>query len=350
MIHSIQEPDHWRTAVGRPASVPSTAIEIRDLVKTYGKGVHAVRALDGVSFIVPVGSVVGLLGPNGAGKSTTVKILTTLSRADSGFASVSGIDVTVDPDAVRRAIGYVSQKPGFDPTATGRENLVLQGRLHGLPSGDARGRSDDLLRRFGLDDASDRVASTWSGGMQRKLDVAMGLVHRPAVLFLDEPTTGLDPEARAELWAEIESLSNDDGLTVLLTTHYLDEADRLADSLVIIDRGRVVAGGTPDELKRSLDGETILVELLDAGAAAQTAELLTSVPGVREVSIDGSTVRARVAAGAAALAPVLAALESHRVELAAVSVARPSLDDVYLRYAGRSFARADATHTAAKAA
>jgi ABC-2 type transport system ATP-binding protein len=346
MIHSIHDPLRPPPIDRRLAQTSPSAIEIRDLIKTYGKGDTAVRALDGVSFEVPTGSVVGLLGPNGAGKSTTVKILTTLSRADSGAALVAGIDVTADPDAVRRSIGYVSQRPGFDPTATGRENLVLQARLHGLSRRESRSRADDLLERFGILDAAGRVTGAWSGGMQRKLDVAMGLVHRPKVLFLDEPTTGLDPEARSELWAQIESLSDGDGLTVLLTTHYLDEADRLASSLVIIDQGRLVAQGTPDALKQSLNGETILVGLLDAQLAGRAAVVLGAVAGVREVSVDASTVRARVVTGSAALAPVLAALESEGFEPTAVSVARPSLDDVYLRYAGRSFAGADASHIA----
>ena len=338
LIHPVHPP---ATRSSQPPAGPP-AIEIHDLIKSYGKGDRAVRALDGISFDVRPGSVVGVLGPNGAGKSTTVKILTTLSQADSGIARVAGADVSADPDAVRRAIGYVSQRPGFDPTATGRENLVLQARIYGLRGREARDRADHLLRRFGLDEAADRVTDKWSGGMQRKLDVAMGLVHRPTVLLLDEPTTGLDPEARVELWAEIATLAGDDGLTVLLTTHYLDEADHLADSLVIIDRGRVVARGTPDTLKQSLDGETILVELADAQQVHRASEILDAVPGVRHVSAEANTVRARVATGAAALAHLLAALEGGAVELVAVSVARPSLDDVYLRYAGRSFARADA--------
>src|SRR4051812_23238134 len=226
----------------------SDSIVAGELVKTYGKGDKAVRALAGVSFSVPAGSVFGLLGPNGAGKSSTVKILSTLSRADSGTATVAGHDVATAPEAVRRSIGYVSQKPGFDPVATGKENLVLQGRIHGLSGPSARRRADELLDLFGLAEAADRLAGKWSGGMQRKLDVCLGLVHHPQVLFLDEPTTGLDPEARTDMWSEISRLATDQGLTVLLTTHYLDEADRLADRLVIVDRGSVVAEGTPDEL------------------------------------------------------------------------------------------------------
>ncbi|MGW0227059.1 ATP-binding cassette domain-containing protein [Actinopolymorpha singaporensis] len=321
---------------GRPA------IEAAGLTKTYGSGDKAVRALAGISFAVPAGSVFGLLGPNGAGKSTTVKILTTLSRADAGTASVAGIDVHRRPAWVRRAIGYVSQKPAFDPMGTGRENLVLAGRIHGLSGPSARARADELLGRFGLAEAGNRLAGKWSGGMQRKLDVATGLVHRPSVLFMDEPTTGLDPQARAEMWAEISRLAREDGLTVLLTTHYLEEADRLADRLVIIDRGRVVAAGTPDELKAQLDGDTVQAEIVGAEQAEAARSVLAGVPGVHDVSVEETTVRARVTNGAATLPAVLAALDGARVGLTAVTVARPSLDDVYLRHAGRSFDRADA--------
>ena len=323
----------------------SDAIVASELVKTYGKGDKAVRALAGISFAVPAGSVFGLLGPNGAGKSSTVKILSTLARADSGTAGVAGFDVGTEPDAVRRSIGYVSQKPGFDPMATGKENLVLQGRIHGLPGRTARRRADELLEHFGLTEAGDRLAGKWSGGMQRKLDVSLGLVHRPRVLFLDEPTTGLDPEARADMWTEIARLASEQGLTVLLTTHYLDEADRLADRLVIIDRGAIVAEGTPEELKGGLQGDTIQVEFADVVAAEAARALLIGVAGVAEVKIEARTVRARVADGPAALPAVLSALEAGRSELLAVSVARPSLDDVYLRYAGRSFHRADTATT-----
>ena len=314
----------------------NSAIEAIDLVKTYPKGV---RALAGVTFSVEEGTIFGLLGPNGAGKSTTVKILTTLTLPDEGRATVAGLDVLRDPEAVRRVIGVVGQKPGVDPEATGRENLLLQGDLYSMPRSDTRARADELLRRFGLEDAADRLVRTYSGGMQRKLDVAAGLMHRPRVLFLDEPTTGLDPEARAEMWSEIERLAHEEGVTVLLTTHYLDEADRLAARLAIVDRGRVVAAGTPDELKSELLGDALVVELdgtIDGALAA-----LAQVPGVREPVLDGRVLRARANEGARAVPAVLAALESAGVPVVAATVARPSLDDVYLRYAGRSFATAD---------
>jgi ABC-2 type transport system ATP-binding protein len=305
------------------------AIAASDLVKTYSGDVRAVR---GVSLAVPAGTVFGLLGPNGAGKSTTVKILTTLTKATSGTAVVAGRDVDRQPDAVRQAIGCVFQKHAVDPEATGRENLLLQGHLYGLRGGVLRTRATELLDRFGLADAGGRLVRTWSGGMQRKLDVAMGLVHRPSVLFLDEPTTGLDPEARADLWAEIGRLARDEGLTVLLTTHYLEEADKLADQLVIVDRGRVVAAGTAEQLKSELRGDALVVELAAAPAAAP------ALPDAREVTLDGRTLRARVDDGARAVPAVLAALDAAGLAPASVTVARPSLDDVYLRHTGRSFA------------
>jgi ABC-2 type transport system ATP-binding protein len=311
------------------------AIEARELTKTYGGGV---RALDGLGFTVETGTVFGLLGPNGAGKSTTVKILTTLSRPDSGQASVAGVDVLAQPERVRRAIGLVAQRSGVDLEATGRENLTLQGQVYGLRGAELRGRVGDLLGRFGLAEAADRVARGYSGGMQRRLDIAMGLIHRPRVLFLDEPTTGLDPEVRADMWAEIAHLAAE-GLTILLTTHYLEEADRLAGRLAIVDRGRVVAEGSPNELKGELRGDAIHVELGDPEPDGRANAALDRVPGVWEVTIEGRSLRARTQDGSAAVPAVLQALEAGGVRVASVTVARPSLDDVYLRHTGRSFAK-----------
>jgi ABC-2 type transport system ATP-binding protein len=309
------------------------AIETFDLVKTYGRDI---RALDGVSFAVRPGTVFGLLGRNGAGKSTTVKILTTLSRPNSGAASVAGFDALREAGRVRRAIGVVAQKSGVDREATGRENLLLQARIYGVHGAEARRAADDLLTRFGLADAGNRIARTYSGGMQRRLDIAMALVHRPRVLFLDEPTTGLDPEIRADMWQEIARLSREEGLTILLTTHYLEEADQLASDLAIVDEGRVVAQGSPEQLKSELRGDAVHVEL-GAAANGQATGALGRIEGIREVVLDGRTLHARAANGAAAVPAVLAALDHANVPVAAVTVARPSLDDVYLRYAGRSF-------------
>jgi len=344
-------------------SAQETAIAAVDLRKTYpgGRGRPPVPALDGLSFAVPAGTVFALLGPNGAGKSTTARILTTLSRADAGTAHVAGIDVARDPERVRRTIGYVAQKPVTDPLDTGRENLVLAGRLQGLGARTARTRAAELLDRFALADAADRLVRTYSGGMARKLDVAMGIVHSPRVLFLDEPTTGLDPEARAGMWAEIERMTAVESMTVLLTTHYLDEADRLAANVAIVDRGRVVVAGTPDALKDELRGDGIVVELAApaaapaAGSAGPPGELVPDAgpaladrvtdavracSGVREVHLRGRTLRARAESGAAALPAVLAALDAAGVPVASATLARPSLDDVYLRRTGRTFAAA----------
>jgi ABC-2 type transport system ATP-binding protein len=330
--------------------MPSTshALAAENLVKTYpgGRKKPPVRALDGLTFAVPEGVVLGLLGPNGAGKSTTVKILTTLSRADSGTARVAGHDVVKEQDAVRRAIGYVPQESSSDPMATGVENLVLSGRVYGLSRQESVRRAAELLERFDLQEAGGRQVRTYSGGMQRKLDVALGLVHRPRVLFLDEPTTGLDPEARADLWNEVERLSGVEGMTVLLTTHYLEEADRLADLLVIVDHGKVVAEGTPESLKAELRGDSVQVELVDPDVDGNVRRLLTNLPGIGEIVVDGNTLRARVDHGATAVPAVLGALEEKAIPVTAVTVSRPSLDDVYLQYTGRSFKAAETEEAA----
>ena len=313
----------------------TNAIETTGLVKTYGE----VRALSGVSFSVPEGTVFGLLGPNGAGKSTTVRILTTLTRADEGSARVAGLDVLDDPTGVRRSIGVVGQRSGVDPEATGRENLRLQGQVYDLSAAEREQRIDELLERFRLADAADRLVSGYSGGMQRRLDVALGLVSRPKVLFLDEPTTGLDPEVRAEMWQEIESLAGEHGVTVLLTTHYMEEADRLAARLAIVDQGKIVAEGSPDELKRELRGDSVHVELAAAANGGARAAL-DRVQTIREIVFDGRSLHARSDDGARAVPGVLSALDAHGVPVASVTVARPSLEDVYLRHAGRTFEEA----------
>ena len=321
-------------------STTDGAIEARQLVKTYavrGKKKNGIRALDGLDISVPRGMIYGLLGPNGAGKSTTVKILTSLARPDSGEARVEGVDVLARPGQVRHMIGVVAQRSGADPTATGRENLILQGRLYGLRGAAVRARAEELLARFGLTDAAERLVRTYSGGMQRRLDVALGLMHRPAVLFLDEPTTGLDPESRAAMWQEIARLAGGEGMTVLLTTHYLEEADRLASRLAIVDRGRVVTSGTPDELKGELRGDAVQVELPADADPARVRQALDALPGVRDVVIAGRDVSARSDDGAAAVPVVLAELQRAGVNAASVAVARPSLNDVYLRHTGRRY-------------
>ena len=314
------------------------AVEAESLVKTYPK---AVKALDGLSFGVAPGSVFALLGPNGAGKSTAVKILTTLTRADAGRAAVAGLDAMAEPDRVRRTIGVVAQGSGVDVQATGRENLRLQGQIHGIRGPAVEARAQELLERFGLEDAADRVARGYSGGMQRRLDIAMALVHDPAVLFLDEPTTGLDPEVRADMWSEITKLARERGKTVLLTTHYLEEADQLAERVAIVDRGKVVAEGSPEELKRELSGDAIHVDL-EAEYNGRVSRALRALDAVRDVAVDGKTLRARADDGGRAVPLVLGALEAHGVGVSSVRVARPSLDDVYLKYTGRTFDAAEA--------
>jgi ABC-2 type transport system ATP-binding protein len=315
------------------------AIAAWALIKTYPGDVTALRDL---SFSVEEGTVFGLLGPNGAGKSTAVKILTTLSAPDTGEATVAGFDVLAEPGAVRKAIGVVAQRSGLDREATGRENLKLQGQLHDLGGRALDRRVDALMEQFGLATAAGRLVREYSGGMQRRLDIALALVHRPQVLFLDEPTTGLDPEARAEMWKEIARLTAEDGLTVLLTTHYMEEADGLAARVAIVDRGRVVAEGTPDALKRELRGDAIHVELAEGALDRRVREALDRVDGVHEAAWNGSAVHARADDGARAVPRVLAALESGGVEVVSATVARPSLDDVYLRYAGRTVGAAEA--------
>jgi ABC-2 type transport system ATP-binding protein len=326
------------TSQSRTGNSPALAIEAQALVKTYPKNV---RALDGLSFLVPAGTIFGLLGPNGAGKSTTIKVLNTLTRPDSGIARVAGLDVVKQPDEVRRAIGCVAQKSGVDINATGRENLVLQAQFYGLRGAALRSRVEALLDRFSLAPAADREARGYSGGMKRKLDVAMGLVHTPRVLFLDEPTTGLDPEARADLWKEIGRLSHEDGITVLLTTHYLEEADHLASRLAIVDRGRVVAEGTPDALKGELSGDAIHVDLAQVVEERRVRAALSGVSAIRELSVEGAGVRARADNGATVVPAMITALEAGGARVASVRVTRPSLDDVYLRHTGRTFSEAD---------
>ncbi|MBS2961971.1 ATP-binding cassette domain-containing protein [Actinocrinis puniceicyclus] len=314
------------------------AVDARELVKTYKGGVEAVR---GISLRIPAGSVFGLLGPNGAGKSTVVKMLTTLSAPTSGTATVAGHDIVREPNAVRRAIGCVAQESGVDVQATGRENLMLQGRIYGLRGRELNLQTIELLDRFTLTEAADRLVKTYSGGMKRKLDVAMGLIHQPQVLFLDEPTTGLDPEARAEMWEQLRELAWDRGLTILLTTHYLEEADQLAQRLAIVDRGRIVIEGSPDELKAELHGDAVTLELAADADAERGRDLLGSMTVVEQVALDGRVLRARAADGASAVPGLLGALDAAGVTVAAVTVARPSLDDVYLRHTGRSFSEAE---------
>src|SRR2546430_535855 len=312
------------------------AIVVQDLHKRYGN----VQALDGVSFAVQEGEVFALLGPNGAGKSTTVRSLVTLTTPDSGSASVAGHDVLREQNAVRRVIGYVPQDSGVDELGTGRENLMLQGRVQGMSGKDLRARSETLLELVGITDAADRIVKTYSGGMRRRLDIALGLVHRPRVLFLDEPTTGLDPEARVVMWEEVSRLAQAESLTILLTTHYLEEADQLAGRLAIVSQGKVVVEGTPTALKAGLRGDAVHVEL-ENGAVDHAKRVLSSVGAAPEQVLDGRTIVSRVENGGRALPGIISALEGAGIAVASVSLSRPSLDDVYLHFTGRDFAAED---------
>jgi ABC-2 type transport system ATP-binding protein len=267
-------------------------------------------------------------------------VLVTLTMADSGTAAVAGHDVARDPTAVRRVIGYVPQDSGVDQFGTGRENLMLQGRIQGMSGRDLKQRTDELLELVEIADAADRVVRGYSGGMRRRLDIALGLIHRPRVLFLDEPTTGLDPEARVAMWHEVSRLAQAESLTILLTTHYLEEADQLADRLAIVSQGRIVVEGTPAELKARLDGDAVHVEL-ENGHVEQAQTVLASTGARPEQVLNGNTLVARADDGGRAVPAILSALEAAGIGVASVSVSRPSLDDVYLHYTGRDFATED---------
>lgn len=314
------------------------AIEVEDLAKVYPGGL---RALDGVSFAVEAGTVFGLLGPNGAGKSTTVKILTTLSQATSGSARVMGLDINREQGEVRRRIGVVAQSSTADREATGRENLRLQGQLYGMHGPALEDRIDHLLETFNLSDSGGRIVRGYSGGMERRLTVAMALVHRPAILFLDEPTTGLDPEVRVGMWNEISELAASEGTTILLTTHYLEEADHLADRLAIVDRGRIVAEGSPDELKRDLEGDAIQVEVGHGVETGVAESALAGLDGLGVIEIREGILFTRAADGARSVPAILQHLELSGITPASVTVSRPSLDDVYLKFAGRTMGEAE---------
>jgi ABC-2 type transport system ATP-binding protein len=312
------------------------AIAVEGLEKRY-KGV---QALDGVSFSVREGEVFALLGPNGAGKSTTVRILATLTKPDAGRVEVAGHDARREAAAVRRSIGYVPQDSGVDQFGTGRENLTLQGHVQGMGGDGLKRRVAELLELVGIADAADRIVKTYSGGMRRRLDIALGLVHRPRVLFLDEPTTGLDPEARVQMWEEVGRLAAQESLTILLTTHYLEEADELAHRLAIVSRGQIVVEGTPRELKATLRGDAVHLELTN-GAMDDARRVLERLGARPETGGEGRTVVSRVENGNRALPGILSALEQEGIGVASVSVSRPSLDDVYLHYTGRDFAAED---------
>ena len=305
------------------------AVLVEHLTKRFG----SVMALDGIDFSAPAGTVFGLLGPNGAGKTTAIRILTTILRPDGGRAEVLGIDVARDPVAVRYRLGLAGQYAAVDPNLTGRENLRLIGRLAQMPGRQVRARSGELLERFALAEAADRPVRTYSGGMRRRLDVAAALVSRPPVLFLDEPTTGLDLQSRGELWQMIRELVAE-GTTVLLTTQYLEEADRLAQRIAVIDRGRVIANDTPAALKAHLGSTVIEMGMGDEARASRAQDLLSNTLAARPER-EVATIRLASQDGARVLIEVLRRLDDQRLTPATLAVREPSLDDVFLSLTGR---------------
>jgi ABC-2 type transport system ATP-binding protein len=311
-------------------------IEVHDLVRVYPKGP---RAVDGISLNVSPGEIYGFLGPNGAGKSTTIHILTTLLPPTSGTATVAGLDVVKEGPAVRDAIGVALQEAALDPLLTGREHMRLQGGLHGLSGSESRRRGDELLRRVGLTDAADRRVKGYSGGMKRRLDLALALIHRPRLLFLDEPTTGLDVQSRAALWDEINRLSSQDGVTVFLTTQYLEEADALAERVGIIHRGKLVAEGTPSALKSEIGRPTVEVKPAEPADEPRLVPVLERFGTTVPASPGAAAVRLRE--GTEELADIVRAFDTEGIRIAALDLHAPSLDDVFLQKTGRSLEGAE---------
>jgi ABC-2 type transport system ATP-binding protein len=308
-------------------------IETHDLQRTFRSRKSVVEAVRGVDLSVGIGEIFGFLGPNGAGKTTTLRMLATLLTPTAGEATVAGADLRREPERVRERIGYVPQGGSTDPAETGRGELVIQGRLYGMNKADAQARAAEVLAALDLESAADRTTSTYSGGMKRRLDVGLGIVHRPSVLFLDEPTTGLDPQARARMWEEIRLLRTQ-GTTVFLTTHYLEEADALADRLAIIDHGVIVVEGTADELKRQVAGDVVTLGV--NGSTEQVLETVRRQSFVREASGEEGVIRLYVDRGETAVPLLLRILDGAGLEAASITLHRPSLDDVFLLQTGRS--------------
>jgi ABC-2 type transport system ATP-binding protein len=310
-------------------------LQCDDLRKTFADGFEAVR---GITFAIEEGEAFGLLGPNGAGKTTTMRMLGTLLTPSGGRATVAGHDIVREAAAVRRAIGFAMQEAGLARYATGREHLLMMGRLYGLSRAGARPPPDELLTLFGLEESADRQVRTYSGGMRRRIDLACGLVHRPRLLFLDEPTTGVDPTSRAALWDELRRLQRE-GVSLFLTTHYLEEADRLCDRLAIVDRGVIVVRGTPDELKAEVGADVVTVGIGD-DQAEPAAETLAALGRVR-VAGSGRSVALELTDGAAAVAGIVERLRGAGIVPSTITVARPTLDDVFLRYTGATIEEHD---------
>jgi ABC-2 type transport system ATP-binding protein len=319
----------------------SGVIEAVGLCKSFGSRGKTVEAVRGVGFAVPEGEIFGFLGPNGAGKTTTLRMLTTLLPIDDGSATVAGVDVASAPARVRERIGYVSQLGGADNYATGRENLVLQGRLYGGEAAAVAARVEELLGLLDLAGFAERQVKTYSGGQKRRLDIALGIVHEPQVLFLDEPTTGLDPQNRANLWQHVRRL-RDRGVTVFLTTHYLEEADALCDRVMIIDGGEIVAEGSPRELKRDIVGDSVVLRVAD-GDGERVAAVIAKADFVRSTApAEDGELRCYVDDGVAALPELLRRFDAEKIALRSISLSEPTLDDVFLAKTGHSLRDAEA--------
>ena len=315
-------------------------IEARGLARTFKSRGRTVEAVRGVDLDVHAGELVGFLGPNGAGKTTTLRMLTTLLRPTAGTATVGGVDLLADPVGVRKKIGYVAQGGGTAPECRVAEEVEIQGRFYGLSKADAVRRGSELAEQLDITGLEDRLVATLSGGQKRRLDIALGLIHSPGLVFLDEPTTGLDPQSRANLWGHIRSLRAEHGVTVFLTTHYLEEADSLCDRILVIDNGRIVAEGSPDELKAKVSGDGVAVEV-PAESVTVAAEVAGGLPDASDVTTEDNTVRFRVPRGDTALPELLRALDGKGIPMTSLQVQRPSLDDVFLSMTGRTLRDAE---------
>jgi ABC-2 type transport system ATP-binding protein len=311
-------------------------IETRKLTKTFKARKNTVEAVRGVDLEVRENEIFGFMGPNGAGKTTTMRMLSTLLDPTGGQATVCGYDLRRESGNIRKQIGYVGQKGGAEAKETGRENLVLQGRLYGMSKAEAVQRANELIRRLELDTFADRLVKTYSGGQRRRLDIAMGMMHRPRLLILDEPTTGLDPQSRARIWDEVRSLRAE-GMTIFLTTHYMDEADNLCDRLAIIDNGQIVGEDTPNALKQQIAGDIITLGLnMHNGTGAKVRETLGAQPFLRELQETDNGLQLYVERGEEVLPDVLRLLDGNGTKIRTVTLARPTLEDVFLRLTGRS--------------
>jgi len=325
-------------------------IHARGLARTFRKKKQEVRAVVGVDLDVEAGEIVGFLGPNGAGKTTTLRMLTTLLEPTAGTATVAGCDLIADPVGVRRRIGYVSQSGATAPEARAGEEVVDHARLYGMSTAEATERGQQLFRELDLDGLWERQPKTMSGGQRRRLDIAVGLIHVPELVFLDEPTTGLDPQARANLWQHIRGLREERGTTIFLTTHYLDEADALCDRILVIDHGAIVAEGTPDQLKSQVGGDVLTITVAQPGQVVDVARLVGQLPGAEPPQVVDDRVIGRVPHGGAALVELVRGLDREGLTVSGIESRRPSLDDVFLTLTGRSLRDAGAPAPAVEVA